>query len=106
MICCFIVSIESHCRGGFRTPSDECQPPQVLGVGQEGHEDEAVEVQPLHQDPVVVGGQEVDEEQHRDLTSDLRGKQSHKPSEDTCCAETQAGAKEQLGWSFFFSARI
>ena len=80
MMCYFTVSIElSRCRGGrsLRTPTDESQPPEVLGVGQEGHEDEAVEVQPLHQDPVVVGGQEVDEQQHCDLTSDLTGKDIH-----------------------------
>lgn len=53
------------------TPSYQREAPQVLGVGAEGHEDEAVQIEALHQDPVVVGGQEVDEEEHRQLAANL-----------------------------------
>ena len=61
------------------TPSDEGEAPEVFGVRSEGHEDEAVQVQALHQDPVVVGGQEVDEEQHGHLAADLITKHQHLP---------------------------
>lgn len=61
----------------FLTPSDECEAPEVFGVWAEGHEDEAVKVEAFHQDPVVVGGQKIDEKQHRHLAADLITKHSH-----------------------------
>lgn len=61
------------------TPAYQREAPQVLGVGTEGHEDKAVQVESFHQDPVVVGGQEVDEEEHRQLAADLpEGKKTRK----------------------------
>lgn len=72
---------------GLLTPSDECESPQVVGVGEEGHEDEAVQVQPLHEDPVIVGCQEVDEQQYGNLAAHLTGnKSTSKASEYTCDA--------------------
>lgn len=53
------------------TPSDECEAPKVFGVWSEGHEDETVKVQAFYQDPVVVGGQKVDEEQHCHFAANL-----------------------------------
>lgn len=53
------------------TPSDEGEAPQVFGVWSEGHEDEAVEVKAFYQDPVVVGGQKIDEEEHCHLAANL-----------------------------------
>lgn len=41
------------------TPADDDESPQVVLVGEEGHEDETVQVEPLHQDPVMVCGQEI-----------------------------------------------
>lgn len=57
------------------TPSDECEAPKVFGVWSEGHEDETVKVQAFYQDPVVVGGQKIDEEQHCHLAANLITKQ-------------------------------
>lgn len=57
--------------GAQLTPSDQSESPQILSVGEEGHEDEAVQVQTLHQDPVVVGGEEVQEQGHDHLAADL-----------------------------------
>ena len=53
------------------TPADDGEGPQVVLVGEEGHEDEAVQVQPLHQDPVVIGRQEIQEESDSDFTTGL-----------------------------------
>ena len=53
------------------TPANESEAPQVLGVRVERHEDEAVQIQAFHQNPIVVGGQEVDEQQDCDLASYL-----------------------------------
>ena len=53
------------------TPSDQSESPQILSVWEEGHEDEAVQVQTLHQDPVVVGCQKVQEQGHDHLAADL-----------------------------------
>lgn len=53
------------------TPSNKYQAPEVSGVWSEGHEDETVEVQAFYEDPVIVGGQEIDEEQHRYLAANL-----------------------------------
>lgn len=53
------------------TPSNQRKSPQILPVGEEGHEDEAVEIQALHQNPVVIGGQKVQEQSHRHLAADL-----------------------------------
>ena len=53
------------------TPSNYCEAPEVFRVRPEGHEDEAVQVQTLHQDPVMVGRQEVKEESDSDLTAGL-----------------------------------
>lgn len=56
---------------GKLTPADDGECPQVVLVWEEGHEDEAVEVQALYQDPVVISGQEVDEQQHCHFTPNL-----------------------------------
>lgn len=56
---------------GLRTPAKDGEAPQVLLLGEKGHEDEAVQVQPLHQNPVVVGGQEVKEEGHSHTAASL-----------------------------------
>ncbi len=53
------------------TPSDQSKSPKVLSVREEGHEDEAVEVQTLHQDPVVIGRQKVHKQGDNHLTADL-----------------------------------
>lgn len=60
------------------TPPDQSEAPQVLRVRQEGHEDEAVQVQALHQDPVVVCSQEIDEQQDRHFTTHLKIKSEAK----------------------------
>ncbi len=60
------------------TPPDQCEAPQVLRVRQEGHEDETVQVQALHQDPVVVCSQEIDEQQDRHFTTHLKMKSEAK----------------------------
>lgn len=56
------------------TPSDECEAPEVFRVWSEGHEDETVEVEAFYQDPVIVGGQKIDEEQHCHLAANLTTK--------------------------------
>lgn len=53
------------------TPADDGECPQVVLVWEEGHEDEAVQVQSLHQDPVVIGRQEIQEESNGHLTAHL-----------------------------------
>lgn len=53
------------------TPADDSEGPQVVLVREEGHEDEAMQVQPLHQDPVMVGGQEIKEESNSNFTAGL-----------------------------------
>lgn len=58
------------------TPPDDGEGPQVVLVREEGHENEAVQVQPLDQDPVVVGRQEVQEEGNGDFTTRLRTQSS------------------------------
>lgn len=55
----------------FLTPADDSESPQVVLVRQEGHENEAMEVQPLHQDPVMIGCQEVQEESNGKFTTSL-----------------------------------
>lgn len=66
-----LLLLQLQCKMLGLTPAYQREAPQVLGVRTEGHEDEAVQVKTLHQDPVVVGGQEVDEEEHRKLAADL-----------------------------------
>lgn len=58
------------------TPADDDQSPQVVLVGEEGHEDETVQVEPLHQDPVMVCGQEIKKECNSDFTASLRTQNS------------------------------
>lgn len=58
------------------TPADDSERPEVVLFGEEGHEDEAVQVQTLHQDPVMVGRQEVKEESNSNLTAGLRTQSS------------------------------
>lgn len=58
--------------GSKLTPADDDEDPQVALVGEEGHEDQAVQVETFHQDPVVVGGQKIEEERHHHLAADLR----------------------------------
>lgn len=53
------------------TPSNQSKSPQILPIREEGHEDEAVEVETLDQDPVVVCGQEVHEQRHHHLAANL-----------------------------------
>lgn len=53
------------------TPAYKNEAPEVFGIGPKRHKDEAVQVEAFHQDPVIVGGQEIDEKQHRHLTADL-----------------------------------
>lgn len=53
------------------TPSNQSKSPQILSVREEGHKDEAVEVQTLHKDPVVIGRQEVHEQGHNHLAANL-----------------------------------
>ena len=57
------------------TPSNEYEAPEVYGIGPEGHEDETVQIKTFDQDPVVVGCQKIDEEQHCHLASNLIRKQ-------------------------------
>lgn len=54
------------------TPADEYQTPEVFGIWSEGHEDETVEVKAFYQNPVVIGSQKVDEEQHSHLAANLK----------------------------------
>lgn len=56
------------------TPSDEYQAPEVFGIWAKGHEDETVEVEAFNQNPVVIGGQKIDEEQHSHLAANLKTK--------------------------------
>lgn len=57
--------------GSILTPADDDEDPQVVLVGEEGHEDQAVQVETFHQDPVVVGGQKIEEESHHHLAANL-----------------------------------
>lgn len=57
--------------GSMLTPADDDEDPQVVLVGEEGHEDQAVQVETFHQDPVVVGGQKIEEESHHHLAANL-----------------------------------
>ena len=57
--------------GSTLTPADDDEDPQVVLVGEEGHEDQAVQVETFHQDPVVVGGQKIEEESHHHLAANL-----------------------------------
>lgn len=61
-----------RCLGSTLTPADDDEDPQVVLVGEEGHEDQAVQVETFHQDPVVVGGQKIEEESHHHLAANLR----------------------------------
>ncbi len=54
------------------TPADDSEGPQVALVREEGHEDEAVQVQALHQDPVMIGRQKIKEESNSNFTAGLR----------------------------------
>lgn len=56
------------------TPASDGEGPQVVLVRQEGHEDETMEVQPLHQDPVMICCQEVQEESNSCFTASLMAK--------------------------------
>jgi len=56
------------------TPPNQSEAPQVFRVGQEGHEDETMQVQALHQDPVVVCSQEIYEQQDGHFTTHLKNK--------------------------------
>lgn len=58
------------------TPADDSQSPHVVLVRDEGHEDEAVQVEPLHQNPVVICGQEIKKEDNGDFTASLRKENS------------------------------
>lgn len=63
-----------HNNGAWRgdgTPANDDEGPQVVPIWEEGHEDEAVEVQALHQDPVMVGRQKIKKERNRNLTAGL-----------------------------------
>lgn len=53
------------------TPPNQSKSPQILSVREEGHEDEAVEVETLNKDPVVIGCQEVHEQGHNHLAANL-----------------------------------
>lgn len=57
--------------GSILTPADDDEDPQVVLVGEEGHKDQAVQVETLYQDPVVVGGQKIEEERHHHLAANL-----------------------------------
>lgn len=56
------------------TPANQSEAPEVLPVWEEGHENKAVEVQAFHQDPIIISGQEVQEEGHSHLTANLKEK--------------------------------
>ena len=58
------------------TPSNEYEAPEVFWIGPKGHEDETVQVETFDQDPVVVGGQKIDEEQHCYLAANLMTKKT------------------------------
>ena len=58
--------------GSMLTPADDDEDPQVVLVGEEGHEDQAVQVETFHQNPVVIGCQEVEEEGNRYFTAHLQ----------------------------------
>lgn len=58
------------------TPSNQSKTPQILSVWEEGHKDEAVQVQALDKDPVVICGQEVHEQGHYYFTANLGRKNS------------------------------
>lgn len=53
------------------TPANDDEDPQVVLVGEESHEDQAVQVETFHQNPVVVGGQKIEEEGHCHLATNL-----------------------------------
>ena len=56
---------------GPLTPAHDGESPQVVLVREESHEDEAMEVQSLHQNPVMIGCQEVQEEGYSSFTTSL-----------------------------------
>lgn len=60
----------------FLTPADDGEGPKVVLVREEGHEDEAMQVQPLHQDPKMIGCQEIKEESNSNFTTGLRTQSS------------------------------
>lgn len=59
------------------TPPNQSESPQVLCVWQEGHEDEAVQVQAFHKDPVVVCCQKINEQKDCHLTTYLEMEEKH-----------------------------
>lgn len=67
------IQIEIHYHD-ILTPPDQSEAPQVFRIRQEGHEDETVQVQALHQDPIVVCSQEIDEQQDSHFTTHLKKK--------------------------------
>lgn len=64
------------------TPSDEYKSPEVFVVWPEGHEDETVEVEALNQDPEVVGGKKIDEEQHCHFAAHLIKKHEYQQADN------------------------
>lgn len=58
------------------TPSNEYESPEIFGIRAKSHEDEAMQVEAFHQDPVVVGCQKVDEEQHCHFAANLETEHS------------------------------
>lgn len=76
------------------TPASDGEGPQVVLVRQEGHEDETMEVQPLHQDPVMICCQEVQEESNSCFTASLMTKTENMSK--TCSLITLLGIPVHL----------
>lgn len=70
------------------TPAYDCQSPQTVFIRQEGHEDQTMQIQTLHQDPIMIGCQEIQEEGHSNLAAHLLAHRKIKQmlgSADTLC---------------------
>lgn len=62
---------------GGLTPAQQVVPDQVLLLGEHGHHDERVQVDPLAQHPEVVTAQQVEVDEHEQLTAGLREHTGH-----------------------------
>lgn len=64
-------------KGNQLTPSNKYEAPEVFRIRPKGHENQAVQVETFYQDPVIVGGKKIDEEDHRHLAANLLTEKLH-----------------------------
>lgn len=66
-----LLNMQVQCKASKLTPSNHSKSPQALSIGEEGHKNETVEVETLHENPVVISCQEVHKQGHDHLTGNL-----------------------------------